>query len=244
MRSIKRMRRLVRTLCQGAMTSAVVGSLCLAWTTIADAAVVHFWKLDDNAASTTVLATNGSNGTFTENTNANRVAGPGGKIPYALNFDGNDDVAISGVSFASGATWSFSAWVRFDSTNAQLVGNFASGLNRIYKSSDTNIRVVSSSPFQDYTVPALGTTNWHHIFVTHSAGNSVRLWVDGVESSSGAQTIAGGMAPVSIGAGNSNRIAGDLAWVKFYDTDESANVAAIYAERIAVPLLNQLQLVH
>jgi len=239
-RSVVRLR--VRRLALPRVASVL--SIVFAISGSANAAVTHFWKLDDNATNTTVLATVGNNGVFAENTTGNQAVGPGGSVNQGLTFDGNDTVTISGVSLSAGTTWSFSVWAKFGGTNGQLVGNFASGQNRIYKSSDTTINLTTSTTSSSFTVGSIGTTNWRHILVTHTAGNSVRVFLDGVESSTGPLTVAGSMTPPTIGSGNANYISGDLAWLKFYDTDESNNVALIYSEKYTTSLFHQMELTH
>ena len=199
-------------------------------------ALIQHWKLDDNAASTTIVATVGTNGTLGggDNTADKTVSGPGGSITAGLSFNGTDDyidISGAGLSFASGSDFSVSAWFRSVSGNAGIIGRSAHLVNNSMRStSDTNIRVRLGADV-DFTVPSLGTT-WHHCLFVKDTSNNGRLFLDGTESSSGSQAM--GTATM-----NSNRLGGnfsttnfsvELAGVKIFDTDESANVAALYAE--------------
>jgi hypothetical protein len=203
-------------------------------------ALVQHWKLDDNAASTTVVATVGTNGTLLggDNTSAKTTAGPGGSITSGFDLNAVDDaVDISGasLSFAAGSAFSVNLWTEFDLSTGRMVGNNGGiGNSRIAKTADTTIQVGNSTGTNlSFTVASLGTTLWRHILVTKTTGNSMRVFVDGVESSSGAQAFTGTFAPNRLGVQGSTFHDGKLAWVKVFDDDQSANVAALYAEGVS-----------
>lgn len=201
--------------------------------------LVQHWKLDDNAASTTVVATVGTNATLVggDNTSTVHVAGPGGSIVSGFLLNGTDDeidISASSISFATTVAFSVSLWFKRSGTTARLIGGTTAN-GRILGSSDTNIQVVNGSGSSlNYTVPSMGTSSWHHLLVTRTTGNSCRVFLDGTESSSGSQSVTGTIALTSIGKQNSlfsNGFA--VAWAKVFDSDESANVAALYAEGVA-----------
>lgn len=201
-------------------------------------ALTHFWKLDDNAASTTVVATVGTNATLLggDNTSAKHSAtGPGTQITSSFDLNGTDDaIDITGLfSRTSGQAWSVSAWWNRDATgNFGIVGTSGSANGRITSAGDTIIRVTSSdgTGIVDFTV-SFSSGTWYHVLVTHSAGNSLRCFVNGVESVSGAQTFAKTLTVNTIAKQNAVFLNGRIAWVKLFDSDESANVADLYAER-------------
>ena len=72
---------------------------------------IVWYKMDDNAASTTVIDSMALiNGTFTENTEDNDVVGT---VDEALNFDGNDYVALSTSSALNpNEAMTITAWAR------------------------------------------------------------------------------------------------------------------------------------
>jgi hypothetical protein len=201
------------------------------------AALTQHWKLDDNAASTTVVATAGTNGTLNggDNTSAKTVGGPGGSITAGFDFNGTDDavdISAASVSFASGTAFSVSFWAEWDASTDSALGNTSNAsVSRIYKSSDTTITISDNAGSStNFTVPSLGTSAWCHVLVART-GSSMRVFVNGVESSSGAQTRTGIFAPNRIGQrGGSTFHDGKLAQVKIFNSDESANVATLYAE--------------
>lgn len=213
---------------------AIVGWFALAGG--AHATLVQHWKLDDNAASTTVVATVGSNASLLggDNTSAKATTGPGGTITAGFDLNGSDDSINATISSVGpSAAFSVSAWAKFDSASAgPITGTISDANSRIEKTSDTNIQYQNNSGLTlNFTVPSLGTTNWHHILFTRTSGNSCKLYVDGTQSSSGAQTLANGYGPSRIGrGGTSNFFDGKLAQVKIFNSDESANVASLYAE--------------
>jgi len=201
--------------------------------------LVGHWKCDDNAASTVIVATVGSNGTLEggDNTNALDVAGPGGSITGGLLFNGSDDridLTATGLSFATSTAFSVSMWFRRVGTNARLIGAGFVATDRIRGVSDTALRAQSTtSSNTDWTVPSMGTTLWHHVLFTRTTGNSMRVFLDGTESISGAQTVAGAFTLSYLGySGNAYTDGFRIAQVKIFDSDESGNVASLYAEGV------------
>lgn len=208
--------------------------------TASQAAVTQFWKLDDNAASTTVVATTGTNATLAggDNTSVKQTgSGPGGSITYAFDLNGSDDYvdfAASAVSFADGAAFSVSAWVNLDALTAEvLVGRAGSATRYVRVDTSTSIRVYIGGATADYTVPTMSTGTWYHLLITRAAtSNSTRVFLNGTESSTGAQTQSGAMDLDAIGRTSLAFGDGRISQVRIYNSDESANVATIYAEGV------------
>lgn len=199
------------------------------------AALVAHWPLNDNAASTTVVATVGTNATLAggENTADVTVAGPGGSITAGFGLDGNDSVSITVASPDALDAWSVSLWFKLSTTSGTLLGQAGATSGRIVAWTNTVIRVTDTGGTSlEFTVPAMGTADWHHLLVARTAGNpkNVRLFMDGTESSSGTLTASSGMVWSDLGVVNSVYFVGSLAQVKIFDSEESANVAALYAE--------------
>ena len=210
-------------------------------------ALIQHWKCQDNAASTTVVATVGTNGTLEggDNTSAkSTVDGPGTAYPRSFQLNGTDDaIDVSGasLSFASGAAFTLCGWMKFQGLTDYLFGIVGASNNRFGKQSDTLLRLGTSTN-SDFTFVAIGTGTWRHILVSKTAGNSVRCFLDGVESSTGALTNANTIAPTRLGRMNTDFYAGLLTDVRVYDSDEAANVAAIMAEKdtaggLAMPIV-------
>jgi hypothetical protein len=89
--------------------------------------LVGHWKCQDNAPSTNVVGEVGGDGTLTNagNTSASSVAGPGGQLPLALNFDGVNDFVLTPYTGNLGNNFSVMAWVYVDGTPLQTaVGHY------------------------------------------------------------------------------------------------------------------------
>lgn len=116
----------------------------------------------------------------------------GGTPPFsfgnALQFDGvNDYTSFSNITLATNASFSF--W--FKISNARTMWAFSGDVQmdicRIITS--TSVRIgKSNASYADFTVPTCTDDSWHHILIRKS-GNNFRLYFDGVESSSGVQSI-------------------------------------------------------
>lgn len=203
-------------------------------------AIVQHWKLQDNAADTTVVATVGTNGTLAGGDNTSTISvvdGPGTAFTRSLDLNGTNDtidISSSSISFASGSEWSLSAWFKVDAfgANRSLIGNSAATTNLIQLQSTANaFRVTLSSGDNDFAVPTISTGTWNHVLVSRTTGNAVRLFLNGTESSTGSITIAQTFAPTFIGRANAFRWDGKVCDVRIYDSDESANVGTIIAQK-------------
>lgn len=191
----------------------------------------------DNAADTVVDDTIGTNGTLEggDNTDAKSVVIDSGIYTRALDLNGTDDaVAHIANGHTAGTTDSWQAWFNLDDlTTGVLFGN--SGNVRIISvSSSTAIVVRSSTTLTTFTVPEMSTGASYHLLVTIAADNSTRVFLNGVESSSGAQANGGIFSWTHIGRGQSAFCNGRIWGFKSWDSDESANVAAHYAEGVTV----------
>lgn len=202
-------------------------------------ALQHQWKCQDNAASTVVAAFVGTNAVLEGGDNTSVISvvnGPGSNFPRSLDLDGTADafdISAASISFAAGAAFSFAAWLYFDALGSArgITGTTATNLHRILLTSTTNIGVAFSvATLKNFAVPTVSLSTWYHLLVTKSADDAVRVFWNGTESVTGPQTIAETFAPVRVGRSFSNRHAGPICDVRVYNSDESANVAAIIAE--------------
>lgn len=208
----------------------------LLWGAWAEGALVAHWKLDDADASTTVIATVGTNGTAGVNTNTMDASGPGGLIIGAFDIANTSAraVTISVTGRTAGQAYSVSGWSNGDVTNAIIVGTGSGSVaHTYYIASSTTVAVKGTSTTRTFTVPAMDTSTWYNVVVTFDASDNCRVFVNGTESSTGAQTLAESFIPTRIGW--SNVVHGSLlSYIKMFDSDESANVAALYAEKDTV----------
>lgn len=203
--------------------------------------LIQQWKCQDNAASTAVVAAVGNNGTLSGGDNTSTLSvvdGPGTAFPRSLDLDGSADyVDISGasLSFASGSAFSFACWVKYDSVaaNEALVGLTGANTSRILAAHIAGVVRLTAADGVDrnFTFSAFSTGTWYHLLITRNTSNAVRAFRDGVESSTGSITVAQTFAPAAFGRANTLYHNGKIDDVRVYNSDESANVAAIMAEK-------------
>ena len=111
-----------------------------------------------------------------------------------IRSNGVDSYAGLPFSFSS-STLTVSFWVYIDTTgNHNILGQ--SGENLTIMRLDTSLNVfrvrcnTGGIGNTTFAIPALSTDNWYHFFYADNGTNG-RLWVDGVESSSGAVATGG-----------------------------------------------------
>ncbi|MBA7715294.1 hypothetical protein ES703_124335 [subsurface metagenome] len=176
--------------------------------------LVGYWKLNDNAANTTVANSSGygNDGTAQRNTSAMHVAG---KINGALNFNGISDYIDCGNDNSLDITGSvsISAWVRFDSLpdyQTILVKRGAvadTGSNYALRTGTTTNRDEVEFYYHDGTNWHVYTTSnanliagqWYHTVVTFTFGTtiSIRCYLNN-NLLSGSWTLGNGNSPVQI----------------------------------------------
>lgn len=200
-------------------------------------ALIQHWKCQDNAASTVVVADVGTNGTLVggDNTSDKATTGPGTALTSAFDMNGSDDlvdISAASISFVSGE-FTFAAWINLDATTVQ-------GVFGISGSNNSTLRIASSTSFlfrtgvnSTFAVPEMSTGTWYHLLLSRSAAGNVRLFLDGVESSTGALANDTTFAPTRFANQNAAFLNGRICDVRVYDSDESANVATIMAEKDA-----------
>lgn len=198
-------------------------------------ALTQFWKLDDNAANTTVVATTGTNAALGggDNTSAKQTAGPGGDITWGFDLNGTDDyVDISGASIDNSGAFTLSFWIALDSTTNQYLFGRAASAFRYVLLNGTNIQVGTNEDGADFTIPSLSLGTWYHVFITRDGSSNCRLWIDGTESVSGTQTLTGFLTLDAIYRASTNFSNGKVSQVRYFNSDESANVATYYDEGV------------
>lgn len=202
-------------------------------------ALTQKWLCQDNTASTTVVASVGTNGTLEggDNTSAISVSdGPGTALLRSLDLDGTNDavnIASSSISFASGDNWSVSVWFKIDSfaANNAIIGRSDANTSRLQiQSTGNSFRVTLSSGDNDFTIPTVSTGTWNHVLLTYAAG-SLRLFLNGTESSTGTVSVSQAFAPTYFGRTFNFKMNGKMCDVRIYNSNESSNVIAIMAEK-------------
>ena len=114
------------------------------------------------------------------------ASGGGFAFGNALDFDGVDDYLDIPYLSAIG-DFTYSCWANYDTLNAIFISNSTTGVHFIRTTSSTQIQYrVNTSTY--FTIPTLSTGTWYHFMFTRSSGNG-RVYVNGVESSSGSQAV-------------------------------------------------------
>jgi hypothetical protein len=229
-------------------------------TSNASAALVGNWKLDDNAANTTVVASVGPNGTFIDgpptnpNTDYHSVPGPGTlpnpnfALPLALHFDGGADGTDDYVDCTSNPAFDMTTgltmsawvngagWVMSNNGAANLsYGMFVSGAGTL--TVGLNLGSWGDRGWSTGTVGA----GWHHVAVTYDAVAGGALYIDGDPNGTFAAggNIVTQPGPLTIGwegGWSSQRWSGDLADVGLWDVALHPNdIKNIYNKGVPEP---------
>lgn len=149
--------------------------------------LISHWKMNDNAANTTVVDTKGNhNGTAQANTNTLDTTG---KINGALTFNGSSHyiyLGVGGFATATFAAGSISAWVNLSSKASTAYIFNCYGVLMIYYDSGTDKfkceNYPNSGALSTTTSPTLDT--WHLITMTWD-GTNTKLYMDNVLEATG-----------------------------------------------------------
>ena len=146
---------------------------------------VGYWTFDSDATDATV---NGYDGTVDGATNTT------GKINNGYSFDGtNDKINIPAIGYTLD-DFSVNFWFNSDDISQTKVMWSRSADNNftIYNTSSTNIQVRLIGTNRAFTVPTMSSSTWYMLTVTRQS-DTVRVYLNGTESSSEGQTSAGVM---------------------------------------------------
>jgi hypothetical protein len=211
-------------------------------------ALVLRYALQDNAASTTVMASTGSNGTLTGagNTSASSVEGRGGLYPLAMNLDGSNDYIATASTVTLSADWSIGAWVKKDGdTGFTICGEgLPDDLDRIVwgTSSENIVSVQTGEENPAASLSLTHDTNWHHLFVTFVQSSGLyTLYVDGASVDTDTPGSAETMLINRVGATNVAFSDGRMADFRVYDEALAAGtILSIYQEGLPFRRLSLL----
>jgi len=169
------------------------------WTEDLNVDLVSYYKLDENAANTTVVDSHGDN-TGTASTNTANLYDASGKINSAFDFDGSSEYfTVVTSSLDNQDTISCSGWVYIDSAgNGNRRGIIESyGTNTwagisIEVGTDNKIKTYIPNPthaLSDILIDSgtSPTDQWVHIVVVRTDGDN-QLWINGVEEDTGTTT--------------------------------------------------------
>ena len=200
------------------------------------------WRCQDNAASTTVVATVGTDGSLTNagNTSASSVAGPGSILNRAIYTDGGNDLVQVNHVVAGNTTHSIMGWFRMDSaagtatigrlifSSSELFGFIWDHTNAAY----SQVSYRAPDGFAKASFGSLSPLRWYHLASVWN-GTNIRSFVNGTLVNTAASATAG-TATTAISFGNStnglNGTACAFADIRTYDSDETSNLATIISD--------------
>jgi hypothetical protein len=195
---------------------------------------VAYWKLEDNAASTTVVDSVGSfNGTSSPNTADMSATG---KINNGFLLDGTNDFFSSTSPLSAGTNvYTISVWFSLDNNTLTSNDLFSIGtadqdvfLVRLnYITEGTNNFLIRENGGSYNTLAWTGTnyynTGWHHMVIV-SNGTNIKVYVDNAQvgstmtTSDGVPTNTGFFLGKQVFNGGSDRwFGGDIDEFSFFD---------------------------
>lgn len=213
--------------------------------------------LQDNAASTTLVASTGTSGALTNagNTSASTTTGPTASLTRAILFDGSNDYGAfttGNQSVVRNTGYGFvSCWAKCDAISATGVMVFVSANasttnNRITLALSSTGQLVCLTKDGDFGTNITKTSagrylgKWHHFAALIDVANdTVTLYVDGqAVSSTGSTSFTASVFDnttsnvVNIGSANAGAspFPGAIAGVRIYNSNEGSNLATIIGE--------------
>ena len=229
--------------------------LVLGLTSNASATLVGNWKLDDNAANPTVVASMGPNGTFSDatgnpNTDFHSVTGRTGALNTALNFDGADDYVdcTNSAAFDMTTGLTMSAWVKNEPYGQAWIASkmgAGAGSYGMFINPATGNTLVFGANIGGWGDSAPSNTAipggvWTHVAVTYD-GTDIKYYLngvpDGVVNRPGSITTQTGSFTIGFEAGwSSQRMGGDLEDVGLWDVALHPNdIQNIYHSGVPEP---------
>ncbi|TAN40439.1 MAG: hypothetical protein EPN22_17315, partial [Nitrospirae bacterium] len=196
--------------------------------------LIGWWTFDGRdltANTSTDKSGSGNHGTRTGTTAIT------GRIGQGLKFNGTSDyVSTPNMNIAaSGAT--VSIWFRpsaGDIANGRIIiGKAANGNTYFETLNATTIRIQTDveATLKNYTVPTMSSGIWYHLVVTRSS-NTTRVYLNGVESTSGGQTQTDVMILNQIGRYSSGGSG--------FDWSGSLDDARVYSRALSAAEIQQL----
>ena len=148
-----------------------------------------WWALKDTSTTAADGSGNGNSGTYTNFTGT--YSGTIHNFENYLKFDGSDDYVTldSAVDLTSGLS-TISCWYKSpDADTGTVFGNSTTTNISLRQTSATNIRLYLAGSANFTIGTSILANAWHHLVIVVDAANKARVYVDGIESSTGQQTI-------------------------------------------------------
>ena len=212
--------------------------------------LVSQWTMNDDAANTTVLDSQGANnGTFTDvggNPNTDAHAAASGDPPNlngSLSFDGTDDYVDCGSNTLTTGATTICMWVNKDDNNLDPLCSFKIGSNAqtlFYWGSTAAGRAAMMAFRGEHEMysplNSLTSGTWEHIVFVYTGGDddlvtSYKIYINGISQvvTRRANVVGGSASLNRIGKENTGAFPGDIDDVRVYNKELSqAEVDAIY----------------
>lgn len=117
----------------------------------------------------------------------------------AINLDGVDDYVLINTALNT-TEFTVSLWFKLPTVGANnriVAGAISTDWIDVRSSGVINIRL--SSGGVNFTVPSISSSTWYHLLVARNSSSQTRLFLNGVESSSGPQVVLGNCTYSSLG---------------------------------------------
>jgi len=187
----------VANLYNSAKTSFAQAPVRASSTPVSGGKLVGWWTMDANDTSSLNIYDKSGQG---NTANAQGTAIAAGKINQARNQTSNTAILLNS-NVVLGSSSSLSIW--FQATAAppiMIAGKSTDALPYVYFLNATSIALeTDTGAFASFSFPAINIGTWNHLVVTRSGGTS-RIYLNGVESTSGGQSLAGDITINEFGA--------------------------------------------
>lgn len=174
------------------------------------------YTCDDNAASTTVVAAFGSNGTASANTDTMTVAG---KLGTALEFVAASSEKVTVPSLTAQTQWTMSHWIKMDAaTTATCVAQRwgTPFIATLWDAGASKYKPYVWGTTAAYAAPIITRDVWTHLAASCNVGNC-NLYVDGAQVATGSITAYTTSTTGSFGGVTSNYCDAQMDDVRFYN---------------------------
>jgi len=173
------------------------------WTPLDIASLVGWWSLaevDEIPANTQQdKSSNSDDGTIV---NAPAyIADNFSRVANAMDFNGvNEYITFTGTTFTGQFSISVRVWSTSGVAENKLLGGYGGTNDLIRVDSATNkVSIRLAGVQQAFLFPSVAEETWYTLVLTRDASNNVRVYLDTVESTTGAVVMAGNFTMSSIG---------------------------------------------
>lgn len=203
--------------------------------------LIRLYKLNETSG-TVATESFGNHGTYARDASNTTYTGssPGTAIVRGQDFNGSSDcVSIPTVTeFVNLTGFSWSVWFRSDQSSGPLLGTTGTDNPTVRKRDNTSFAVIHTAQ-DEWTTSSIGTSGWNNLVGTRSAANLMRLYLNGVESSTSGIIKGGPFQFKRIGLQNATFYDGKIAYIKLFNHELSfSEIQTLYAERNSL-IVNQ-----